>query len=67
MIDRRDFIKSAAAVAFGSLMAACETTPCPNTMGDVSHQSAGMYPFQDDALASLTLGAVLYPGAANPR
>ena len=25
MIDRRDFIKSAAAVAFGSLMAACET------------------------------------------
>ncbi len=36
------------------------TAPCSNTTGDVSHQSAGMYPFQNDALAFLTLGAVLY-------
>ena len=33
-----------------------------NTTGDGNHQSAGMYPLQADALASLTRGAVVYWG-----
>ena len=43
------------------------TAPCPNTTSDVGHTGADLYLFQDDALAFLTLGAVLYPRRASYR